>query len=172
MPPSPARRHHRVEAAGLDQKSPYGTEITNCDAICARMAVPLPIQSLPALHAEAVPPQVVMPARRAHQAPRRIGLQPPLALSPVPDPILGPQHPPPPLPIKDREVAHSNAESPGLQDSGPSFLDQVAIAQLRFGEWIDSHRESIAREALWGRGLPRCRMPTARGPQNASHHHT
>jgi hypothetical protein len=91
-----------------------------------------------------VPPQVVVPARRAHDASRRVRLQPPLALSPVPDPVLRPQHPPLPLAIQDCKVPHGNAKRPRLEDSGAALLDQVAITQLSFGEWIDSHRESIA----------------------------
>ncbi len=86
-----------------------------------------------------------MPTRRAHQAPRRVRLQPPLTLPPVPDPILGAQHPPAPLTVQDREVPHGDAKGPRLQRSDAPFLDQVAITELRLGEWINSHWESIAR---------------------------
>ncbi len=69
-----------------------------------------PVKPVPALDAEAVPPEVVMPARGAHEAAGRIGLQPPLVLAPVPDAVLGPQHPPVPLAVEHREVAHRKPE--------------------------------------------------------------
>ena len=115
---------------------------------------PLPIQPLAALDAEAVAPQVVVAARRADQAPRRIGLQPTLPLSPVPDAVLGAHHPAASLAIQDRQVAHRDAEGPRLEGADAALLDQVPVTQFRFGEWIDSHAESIARERPWGRGLP------------------
>src|SRR5258708_12825766 len=78
----------------------------------------LPIEPLPALHAKAVPPQVVMPARRTHQPPRRVCLQPPLVLAAIPDPVLGPQHPPATLPVEHGQVAGRDAQSPGREVSG------------------------------------------------------
>ncbi len=85
-----------------------------------------------------------MAARRADQAPRRIGLQPTLPLSPVPDAVLGAHHPAASLAVQDRQVAHRDAEGPCLEGADAALLDQVAVMQLRFGEWIDSHAESIA----------------------------
>ena len=85
-------------------------------------------------------------ARGADKAPGRIGLQPALTLSAVPDAVLRAQHPPPSLTIQDREVAHRDAKGPGLQRPNATLFDQVAITQLGFGEWIDGHGESIARE--------------------------
>ena len=120
----------------------------------------LPIQPLATLDAEAVPPQVVVAARRADQAPRRIGLQPTLPLSPVPDAVLGAHHPAASLAIQDRQVAHRDSEGPRLEGSHPALLDQVPVTQLRFGEWIDSHAESIAPTS----GLkPDAPLPARRG---------
>ena len=87
-----------------------------------------------------------MAARRADETSRRVGLQPPLPLPAVPDAVLGTKHPAASLAIQDREVAHGDAKGPGLQCPDAALLDQVAITQLSFGEWIDCHGESIARE--------------------------
>src|SRR5450759_2349172 len=103
------------------------------------------IEPLAALHTEAVAAQVVVATRRADQTPRWVGLQPPLTLTAVPDAVLGTQHPSSPLAVQDCEVAHRDSKGPGLQRPDAALLDQVAITQLGFGEWIDSHRESIAR---------------------------
>ena len=93
-----------------------------------------------------------MAARRADEAPRRIRLQPALTLPAVPDSILGPQHPPPPLAIQYSQVAHRDAEGPGLERPNPALFDQVAVTELRVGEGIDSHEDSIARDARLGQG--------------------
>src|ERR1700688_2047285 len=75
----------------------------------------LSIQTMSACDAEAVAAQVVMAAGWTHQAPRRVSLQPPLILSPVPDAILGPEHPPPSLAVKHCQIAHRKPESSSLQ---------------------------------------------------------
>lgn len=73
------------------------------------------VQPLAALDTEAVTAKVVVAARRAHEPARGVGLQPPLAFSAVPDAILGAQHPAPPLAVKDRKVAHREAERASLK---------------------------------------------------------
>src|SRR5207245_6406034 len=60
----------------------------------------LAVQPLPALHTKAVSAQIVMSARGAHQAPRRICLQPALVLAPVPDAVLRSEHPSPAFAIE------------------------------------------------------------------------
>jgi len=85
-------------------------------------------------------------ARRANETSWWIGLQPPLALAPVPDAVLGAHHPAASLAIENCQVAHRDAEGPRLQGSDAALLDQVPITELGFGEWIDSHPQSIARD--------------------------
>ena len=98
-----------------------------------------------ALHAEAVPAEIVMPTGRADQPPRRIRLQPSLVLSPVPDPILGSEHPAPALVVEHREIAYGDPERTRLQVADAPFFDQELVATLCFGEWIYRHRsESMA----------------------------
>ncbi len=84
-----------------------------------------------------------MPARGTHEPARRIGLQPPLVLTPIPDAVFGPEHPAPAFAVEHREVAHSDAKRPRLQISDPAFLDEKRVADLRFGERIDSHPQSM-----------------------------
>lgn len=83
--------------------------------------------------------EVVVAARRANEAARRIGLQPALVFAPVPDPVLGPEHPPAALAVEHREVAYSDPERARLHVAGAPFLEQIPVSDLRFGEWIDSH---------------------------------
>src|SRR5207253_100994 len=103
----------------------------------------LAVQPLPALHAEAVPPQVVMSARRTHEAARRIGLQPALVLAPVPDAVLRSEHPSSAFAVEHRQVAHGDAIRARLEISGASLLDQELVSDLCFREWIDRHAGSI-----------------------------
>ena len=70
----------------------------------------LSVQSMAALDAEAVTAQVVMSARRADEAARRVGLQPALVFTPVPDAVFGPEHPTPALAVKDREIPYGEPE--------------------------------------------------------------
>ena len=91
------------------------------------------------LHAKAVPPKVVMTAGWTDEPARRIRLQPSLVLAPVPDSVLGPEHPAPALAVQDRQVAHRNAKRPRLQVADPAFFDQEFVADFCFGEWIDGH---------------------------------
>ena len=95
------------------------------------------------LHTEAVPAKVVVPTRRTHQPSRRIGLQPPFVLAPVPDSVLRPKRPSPSFAVQHREVAHRDAERSSLQVADAPFLDQELVADLRFGKRIDSHAESM-----------------------------
>ncbi len=85
-----------------------------------------------------------MAARCAHEASRWVCLQPAFALSPVPDAILGTEHPAPPFAVKDREVADREPESSGLEAAVATLVDQQAIARLGVGKRIDSHKQSIA----------------------------
>ena len=83
---------------------------------------------------------------RTDKTPRWVGLQPPLTLTAVPDAVLGAHHPAASLAIENCQVAHRDAEGPRLQGSDAALLDQVPITELGFGEWIDSHPQSIARD--------------------------
>ena len=96
-----------------------------------------------ALHAEAVPPEVVVPARWAHQPTRRIRLQPPLILSPVPDAVFGPEHPSPPLAVEHAEVPDRDAKRPRLKVSDSTFLDEELVADFCLRERIDGHAQSM-----------------------------
>jgi hypothetical protein len=82
-------------------------------------------------------------------------LQPALALSSVPDAVLGTEHPSAPLAVEDREVADREPKSTGLQAAVATLVDQQAIARLSVSERIDSHRGSIAGlPTSWGGGSP------------------
>ena len=94
---------------------------------------------MPALHAEAVPPKIVMAARRTDEAARRIGLEPSLVLAAVPDAILGPEHPAPALAVEHSKISHRDAKRTWLQVADAAFLDQELVTDLCFGEWIDGH---------------------------------
>lgn len=101
-----------------------------------------------------------MAARSTDQSSRRVCLQPPLALSAVPDAVLGTEHPAPSLAVQDSEVADREPKSAGLKAAIATLVDQQAIARLGVGKRIDSHPESIA---LWvarvqGSRLSRCRI--------------
>jgi hypothetical protein len=108
------------------------------------------VQPMPALHTEAVPPEVVMPARRADQPPRRIRREPPLVLAPVPDPILGSKHPPMSLAVQHSEVAHGEPERPRLQGAVAALGDKSLVVKLGLGEGIDSHRPKVSPAARGG----------------------
>src|SRR5437868_13715008 len=99
----------------------------------------LSIEPLPAFNAEAGPARVVVTARGADKASRGIGLQPAFVLPPVPDSVLRPEHPAPPLAVEDREVAHRDPERPGLHVAGSALVDEVPVSDLRFRESIDRH---------------------------------
>src|SRR5713101_9596973 len=86
-----------------------------------------------------------MAARCAHEASRWVCLQPPLALAPVPDAVLGSEHPSPPFAVEDRKVADREPEGSGLKAAVATLVDQQAIAGLGVCKRIDSHAESIAR---------------------------
>jgi hypothetical protein len=86
----------------------------------------------------------VVAARWADKPSWWVGLQPPFALSAVPDSIFWTEHPPAAFAVEDGEVAHCEPERSSLETSGPPLLDQGAIADLRIGERVDSHPESIA----------------------------
>jgi hypothetical protein len=86
-----------------------------------------------------VPPEVVVSARRAHQPARRIGLEPALVLTPIPDPILRTEHPSPSLVVEDGEVAHRDSERTRLQVADAPLLNEVFVANLGFAERIDRH---------------------------------
>jgi hypothetical protein len=88
-----------------------------------------------------------MATRGADQASRWIGLQPPLALSPIPDAVLRTEHPSPPFTVQDREVADGEPEGSGLKAAVATLVHEQAVPRLGVGKRIDSHVESIARSA-------------------------
>lgn len=88
-----------------------------------------------------------MPARAADETARRIRLQPAFILAPVPDAILGAEHPAPPFAVQHGEVAHGDAERARLERAGTSLFDQVAVPGLGFCERIDRHVGIIANGA-------------------------
>ena len=111
-----------------------------------------------------MPAQIVMPAVSADEPARRISLQPPLMLAAVPDSVFGSQHPAMSLAVEHSEIAHREPERSRLQIARASVRDQRSISRLGFGEWIDRHRDSIARDGMpnaarsWGpRGIVRFR---------------
>src|SRR6266850_8244307 len=73
----------------------------------------LSVQPVVALDAEAVTAQVVMTARRADQAPRRVRLQPPLVLAAIPDAVFRAEHPASTLAVQDRQITHREPERSG-----------------------------------------------------------
>jgi hypothetical protein len=87
--------------------------------------------------------EVVMAARCAHEASRWVGLQPSLALSPIPDTVLRAKHPSPPFAVEDGEVANREPEGSGLEAAVATLVDQQAIARLGVSKRIDSHGESL-----------------------------
>jgi hypothetical protein len=92
--------------------------------------------------------EVVVAARCAHEPSRRVSLQPSLALSPVPDAVLGTEHPASPFAVEDCEVADCEPKRSGLQAAVATLVDEQPIARLGVCKRIDSHGESIARSAL------------------------
>jgi hypothetical protein len=122
------------------------------------------VKPFSAFHAVAVAAEIVMPAVRANEPARGIGLQPPFVLAAVPDSVLRSQHPAMALTIEDCEIANREPERTGLQTAGAPLRDQRSISGLGLGEWVDRHRDSIARDATpnparsWGpRGIVRFR---------------
>ena len=103
----------------------------------------LAVQSMPALHAEAVSAEIVMSAGWAHEPARWVGLKPPLVLAPIPDSILGPQHPASSFAVENREIAHRDAERARLQISDAPLLDEELVANLCIGERVDCHAQSM-----------------------------
>ena len=101
-----------------------------------------------------------MAARCADQASRRVRLQPPLALAPIPDAVLGTEHPAPTLAVQNREVAHREPKGSRLHAAVATLVHQQAIASLGVREWIHSHAESIARRLARVQGpcLTGCRI--------------
>jgi hypothetical protein len=97
------------------------------------------------LDAEAVPAEVVMAARGADQAARRVRLQPAFVLTAVPDAVFRPEHPAPAFAVEDRKIADREPEGSRWEGAGAPFLDEELVPDLSFREWIDCHAESIAR---------------------------
>ena len=102
------------------------------------------MKPLTTLYAEAVAAQVVVPAGGADQAPGRVRLQPAIVLAPVPDAVLGTQHPAMAFAVEDGQVAHGEPEGSRLQSAGFSIGDERFVANLCFGERVDRHPDSIA----------------------------
>ena len=80
-----------------------------------------------------------MAARRTDEPARRVSLQPSLVLAPVPDPILGSEHPSPSLAVQDRQVADRDAKRAWLQVADTALLDEEFETNLSFRERIDGH---------------------------------
>jgi hypothetical protein len=94
-----------------------------------------------------MPAEVVMSARCAHEPARRVRLQPALALSPVPDPILWAEHPSPALAVENSKVTHGKSEGSGLEPPVAALLDQDAIAGLCIRKGVDRHAKSMSNPA-------------------------
>jgi hypothetical protein len=86
-----------------------------------------------------------MSARRADQAPRRIGLQPSFILAAIPDAIFRPEHPPAPFAVEHGEVSDRKPEGARRQAAFAPLIDKMPVTDLSLGERIDGHAESIAR---------------------------
>ena len=93
-----------------------------------------------------------MAARRAHETPRRVGLQPALVLAPVPDAILGAEHPPTAFAVEHRQVADRNPVRARLQIARATFFGQILVTNLGFGERIYCHRGDYASPGRVGSG--------------------
>jgi hypothetical protein len=106
------------------------------------------VEPFSAFHAVAVAAEIVMPAVRAHEPARGISLQPAFMLAAVPDSIFRSQHPPMALAVEDCEIANREPERTRLQTAGAPLRDQRSISRLGLGEWVDRHRDSIARDAM------------------------
>ena len=98
-----------------------------------------PVQAVSALHAEAVPAEVVVTARWTDEPARRIRLEPSLVLAPVPDSVFGPERPSPALAVEHGKVAHGDAKRACLQVADAAFFNEELVTDLCFGEWIDGH---------------------------------
>ena len=109
-----------------------------------------------AFDTKAVPAEVVMSARGAHQPARWVGLQPALALAPIPDPILRAEHPPSALAVEDRKVTYGKPERPGLEPAVAALFDEHSIASLGIRKGVDRHAKSMS-------GLPTPRQRSGRG---------
>src|SRR5215813_1997814 len=105
------------------------------------------VEPFSTFHAVAVAPQVVVPAVRAHEAARWVGLEPALVLAAVPDPVLRSEHPAMTLAVEHGQIAHREPERTSLQTARSPLRDQRFVPGLGFGEWIDGHQDSIARTA-------------------------
>ena len=92
--------------------------------------------------------QIVMPAVSADEPARRISLQPLFMLAAVPDSVLRSQHPAMSLAVEHGEIAHREPECSRLQIARAPVRDQRSISRLGLGEWIDRHRDSIARDGM------------------------
>ena len=114
------------------------------------------VQTLAAFDAKTVTPEIVMPARGAHQPARWVGLQPALALAPIPDPILRAEHPPSALAVEDRKVTYGKPERPGLEPAVATLFDEHSIASLGIRKRVDRHAKSMS-------GLPTPRQRSGRG---------
>ena len=97
-----------------------------------------------------------MSARGAHQPARWVGLQPALALAPIPDPILRAEHPPSALAVEDRKVTYGKPERPGLEPAVAALFDEHSIASLGIRKGVDRHAKSMS-------GLPTPRQSSGRG---------
>ena len=111
-----------------------------------------------ALNAKTVPAQVVVAARRTHEAARRVCLQPPLVLAAVPDAVFRPEHPTPALAVEHGQVSDREPERARRHAAFAPLVHKDLVADLGIGEGIDCHAESIARGESEAPGTG-CRIP-------------
>src|SRR5215467_989379 len=105
------------------------------------------VQAFSALDAVAVTAEIVVPAERADEAAGWVGLQPAVAITPVPDAVFRTEHPPLSLAVQHREVPHSKPERTRLEAAGTPLRNERLVPGLSFGEGIDGHQDSIAPPA-------------------------
>ena len=98
---------------------------------------------LAALGAEAVARQVVVAARRAHQPPRRLVLDPAVTVAAVPQTVGGSQNPLPALRVTHPEVADRGPERTGIHGSVTPPVDELLIEDLGPAEGIYRHCRRI-----------------------------
>jgi len=82
-------------------------------------------------------------------------LQPALALTSIPDAVLGSEHPSPTFAVEHGKIANREPEGARLQTAVPTLLDQAPISSLCIRERVDSHGGSIARRV---ERIGRCRI--------------
>src|SRR5207244_4961356 len=91
----------------------------------------------PALHAEAVPVEVVVSAGAADQPPWRLRLHPAVPVPPVPDAVLRAQRPFAALAVEDAQLTHRGAKAAGIEPALLALLEELSVLQLGLPKRID-----------------------------------